>query len=179
MKKLLLTVVVCVVACYSSLGDDSRIIRRLYLDTVGVPPTIEELEWYTVYNDDGYSLAVEYVINKTADAELKNFYLSAAYKTSSDTLIAEDVLNKIIKYQIGKLDVTSAQADEELIRLGELQYTAAADVVDYFSYCLMSRSTTLEETNKLLNIFRKAKTEKDGYKDILSCMKTFKDYLYK
>ena len=50
MRKLLLTVITYLSVCYTGLGDDSRIIRRLYLDTIGMPPTIEELDWYSTYN---------------------------------------------------------------------------------------------------------------------------------
>lgn len=45
-------------------NDESRLIRKLYLDTIGLLPTIEEMEWYMVYNNNGYDLAVLYVFNK-------------------------------------------------------------------------------------------------------------------
>ena len=180
MRKLLLTVVTYISLCYTSLGDDSRLIRRLYLDTIGMPPTIEELDWYTTYNKvKGYEMAVDWVLTKNSDIKFKSYYLSNAYKTKTQAKIPQLTLDNIIKYQVGKLFLTNEQAVEELIKLGDMQYNNVLDMIDYFSLCMMSRVTHLDEANLLLRIFKSFKEEKEGYKEVINIMKDFQDYKYK
>ena len=38
-----------------------RLIRRAYLDVTELLPSPEEMDWYVVYNRNGYALAVEYL----------------------------------------------------------------------------------------------------------------------
>ena len=180
MKKLLLTVTAYLLMCYTSWGDDSRLIRRLYLDSIGMPPTIEEIEWYISYNTTkGYELAVNWVLTKHGDEKLKSYYLSESYKQMTPTAIPQETLDNIIKYQVGKLYLTNQQADNEIIRLGTDQYTDPLDVIDYFAMCMMSRVTHLDEANLLLRVFRSFKNEKEGYREVISLMKDFRDYRYK
>jgi hypothetical protein len=42
--------------------SESKLIRRAYIDITGVLPTVTEMEWFTVYNNDGYKLAVEFLL---------------------------------------------------------------------------------------------------------------------
>lgn len=180
MKKLLLTVVTYLSLCYSSLGDDSRLIRRLYLDTIKMPPTIEEIEWYTTYNKlKGYELAVDWVLTKMGDDRVREYYLSNAYKTKPEIEIPQETLTSIIKYQVGNLKLTDEQAVNELIKCGEEIYSSPLDMIDYFAMSMMSRSTYIDEANLLLRVFRASKTETQGYRDTINIMKQFKDYKYK
>ena len=180
MKKLLLTVITYLSICYSSLGDDSRLIRRLYLDTIKMPPTIEEIDWYTTYNKaKGYEMAVDWVLSQVGDDRVRGYYLSNAYRTKPEVEISADVLDNIIKYQVGNLKLTDNQAVEELIKCGEDQYSSTLDMIDYFAMCMMSRPTHIDEANLLLRVFRASKTETQGYKDTINIMKHFKDYRYK
>ena len=180
MKKLLLNVMAWLALSYTCLGDDARLIRRLYLDTIKMPPTVEEIEWYTTYNKDkGYELAVDWVLTKSSDIKFRSYYLSNAYKQKTPTLINEDVLDNIIKYQVGNLNLTDTRAVDLLIQCGEGIYSSPLDIIDYFSLCMMSRVTHLDEANMLLRIFRSNKAEIDGYREVISTMKTFRDYKYK
>lgn len=180
MKKLLLTVVAYLSMCYTSWGDDSRLIRRLYLDTVGMPPTIEEIEWYISYNTTkGYELAVNWVLTKYGEEKLRSYFLSNEYKQATQTEIPQEVLDNIIKYQVGKLYLTNQQADDELIKIGLNAYTDPLDIIDYFAMCMMSRVTHIDEANELLKIYRSFKTDKEGYRCVLAQMKTYRDYKYK
>ena len=180
MRKLLLTVITYLSVCYTSLGDDSRIIRRLYLDTIGMPPTIEELDWYSTYNKvKGYEMAVDWVLTKTGDVGFRKFYLSEIYKTRPQSEIPQTILDSIIKYQVGKLYLTDEQAIDELIKLGDLQFSTPLDIIDYFSVNMMARVTHIDEANLLLRVFRSFKNEKEGYREVISLMKDFRDYRYK
>ena len=42
--------------------DSSFLIRRVYLDVIGVLPTTEEIDSYCVYNTNSYSMAVDFVL---------------------------------------------------------------------------------------------------------------------
>ena len=180
MRKLLLTVITYLSVCYTSLGDDSRVIRRLYLDTIGMPPTVEELDWYSTYNRvKGYELAVDWVLTKTGAEKFKKYYLSEAYKTKQQLEISQSILSNIIKYQVGKLFITDEQATDELIKLGDLQFSNPLDVIDYFALNMMARVTHLDEANLLLRVFRSFKDEREGYREVISLMKDFRDYRYK
>lgn len=180
MKKILLAVAVYILTYCTGWSDDSRLIRRLYLDTVKMPPTIEEIEWYISYNKTkGYEMAVDWVLTKYGEEKLKSYYLSDDYKQSLPSLIEPETLNNIIKYQVGKLYLTDKQAEEELIRLGQEQYSDPLDVIDYFAMCMMARPTRLMEANELLKVYRPFKTEKEGFRAVLECMKRYRDYKYK
>lgn len=180
MKKLLLNVIAWLTLSYTCLGDDARLIRRLYIDTIKMPPTVEEIEWYTTYNkDNGYELAVDWVLTKSSDIKFKSYYLSSAYRQKTPTLIEQDTLNNIIKYQVGNLTLSDERAVDLLIKCGEDIYNSPLDIIDYFAMCMMSRVTHLDEANVLLRSFRSSKTELEGYRQVINTMKTFRDYKYK
>ena len=180
MKKLLLTVTAYLIMCYTGWGDDSRLIRRLYLDSVGMPPTIEEIEWYISYNTTkGYELAVDWVITRHGEEKLRSYYLSKEYRQSTPTAISQETLDNIIKYQVGKLYLTNQQAEDELIKIGLDLYTDPLDIIDYFAMCMMSRVTHLNEANELLKLYKSFKTDKERYRCVLAQMKTYRDYKYK
>lgn len=169
----------CVGVCCTCLGNDSRLIRRLYIDSIGIPPTIEEIEWYTVYNKNkGYAMAVDWVVSKSQQG-MKDYYLSDVYIKKQPELIAKTALDNIIKYQVGKTYLTERQADYELILLGNKCYTDSLDIIDYFSMCMMSRVTHVDEANLLLRVFKSYANETEGYLEVISLMKEFKDFKYK
>jgi hypothetical protein len=145
-----------------------------------MPPTIEEIEWYTTYNKlKGYELAVDWVLTKMGDDRVREYYLSNAYKTKPEIEIPQETLTSIIKYQVGNLKLTDEQAVNELIKCGEEIYSSPLDMIDYFAMSMMSRSTYIDEANLLLRVFRASKTETQGYRDTINIMKQFKDYKYK
>ena len=86
MKKILLAVAVYILTYCTGWSDDSRLIRRLYLDTVKMPPTIEEIEWYISYNKTkGYEMAVDWVLTKYGEEKLKSYYLKDLAKAVCDS----------------------------------------------------------------------------------------------
>jgi hypothetical protein len=80
-----------------SQSKESFLIRRAYLDTVGRIPSIEEVEWYVVYND-GYKSAVEW-LDKYPDKinqYSKEYLLSEEYKNKKREILSDEQINKNI-----------------------------------------------------------------------------------
>lgn len=159
------------------LGDDSRLIRRAFLDILGAPPTIEEIEWYTTYNtNDGYKLAVDWLLTRVNHIELQEKFLSAEYKTAEQTPLPDKLLSKIIRYQAGAPFVSDDQAIIQLAKLGIKTEQTPTDTIDMFALCLMARVTHVEEINLLMKVFKSYKNELDGYCEVIRLMKDFKDF---
>lgn len=179
MKKLVLAMLVCVTTCYACFADDSRLIRRLYIDSLGMPPTPEELDWYTMYNKEkGYSLAVDWVTANSSN-KLKGYYMSEDYKNKKATEIPQDILDSIVKYQVGSTCLTTRAAETQLIKNGTAIYTDTLDVIDYFCLCMMSRVTHIDEANLLIRVFKGFKSEEEGYREVIGLIKEFRDFKYK
>jgi len=164
--------------CCTCSGSDARLIRRLYLDSTGMPPTIEEIEWYTIYNRDGYKIAVDWVISYT-NTNMRDYYLKEEYKNNQPVEIPQNILNNIIKYQVGNLKYTNKQAELKMIEFGGNLYTDPLDIIDYFSLNMMARVTHIDEANLLLRVFRSFKNETEGYLEVISLIKEFRDFRYK
>ncbi len=140
--------------------DDSRLIRRLYLDTIGLVPTIEEIEWYIVYNDNGYDLAVNYIINhpknklKIPSEEMSKLFNSKEYKNSKRLFLTKDEITNIIYYVSGCDKSKGLDYAKKRIALDASKYDTELDVLDYMANLFMSRSTNLNEANHLLKVYR-------------------------
>lgn len=161
-----------------NLLQESRMIRRLFLDTKQIPPTPDELNWYLCFNPKPYQAAVNWIVDQTGAS--KEYLLSEEYTQSFPSKIDQSLLDFIIKYQCGNTKLTVEEADKLLIKVaiagGEDNTT---DVIDYMSFCLMARSTNIRETNELLKIYKQYPKEEDGYYAVLQQMKTYSDYRFK
>lgn len=169
--------------------DESFLIRRAYIDTIGVVPTIEEIEWYCTYNTNkSYEVAVHYLINhpkckiNTPRRLLKLLLLSSDYKNRDKMPMIREQIIKNLFYVVGMGDVSDYSdniyktACYKLIDSALNYGDDPADAIDYMANCLMSRSTHLKEINDLIKIYKDSnKPERDALFDVLSVLLTFED----
>lgn len=145
--------------------DDSRLIRRLYLDNIGLVPTIEEMEWYIVYNDNSYELAVNYISNHpqnrlkalTVEEKIKLFN-SKEYKQSKRLKLSKEELSKNIFYVSGCDKTYGLEYAKKRIISNSIKNDTSIDIIDYMANLFMCRSTKLTEANYLLQIYRKSES---------------------
>ena len=174
--------------------DDSYIIRRAYIDVLGIVPTIDELDWYCVYNKDGYGIAIEWLINRpgaklkdvTDKEKLRLVLVSEKYKKETGSVVSRKKLDEIICYLAGVAGETSI----ELVSKAKLQFIANAraaqdgdlDAIDRMALQLMSRVTSVDEANHLLRILRcglETVSEERAWLNILEQLLTFEDVIHK
>lgn len=146
--------------------DDSYIIRRAYIDVLGTLPTIEEMEWYCVYNTDGYRLAVDWLLSNpvylrksNGDSQaLRELLLSQEYKTKPKVPFSRDNLLAAVFYFVRE----EYSTEPEKQRKAKLKFLNCAraiasddlDIIDIFANQLMSRSTRVAEANQLLTCLK-------------------------
>lgn len=167
--------------------DDSYLIRRAYIDTLGIVPTLTEIEWYCVYNDDGYSLAVAWLATKTelsleGKKELMNILSSDTYKKSKKIQISRNKVHEIVMYLSGipgELNsVNIIKAKHKLIENAKLCESGDLDIIDYMANQLMCRSTSVAEANELLKCLRLSRTamnEEESWLNTLEHLLLFDD----
>jgi hypothetical protein len=166
MRKLFFLVIGILTYVNTSFADDCLLIRRAYLDVLGVVPTISEIEWYCVYNNNGYELAIEWLIshkNYNLDIpkeQAKKYLLSNEYRNLKKRKLTELELNKILLYVTGYKHLP---VNTENIKLASRELVINAlnsDVyssMDYLANNLMCRSLTLKEENDMNKILKEAK----------------------
>ena len=167
--------------------NTSTLIRKAYIDVIGVPPTIEEIDWYLVYNKDrSYELAVDYVINNpkckwNISRELaKLLLLSKDYKDQPKASLLPEQIIKNLFYVTG-MDVNLSYTEEnkkiacyKLIQHAILCSDGETETIDYLANSLMSRGTNLEEINYLTKLFKSSsKNEDEAWLDVLQAMMKF------
>lgn len=174
--------------------DDAYIIRRAYIDVLGIVPTIDELEWYCVYNKDGYDIAVEWLIARpdaklkdvTDKEELRLALVSEKYKKEASVPVTRKKLEEIICYLAG----VKWEASSELASKAKLQFIANAriaqdgdlEAIDRMALQLMSRVTNVDEANSLLRILRcglESVSEEKAWLNTLEQLMTFEDVTHK
>lgn len=174
--------------------DDAYIIRRAYIDVLGIVPTIDELEWYCVYNKDGYDIAVEWLIARpdaklkdvTDKEELRLALVSEKYKKEASAPVTRKKLEEIICYLAG----VKGKPSLELVFMAKLQFIANAraaqdgdlDAIDRMALQLMSRVTSVDEANHLLRILRcglETVSEEKAWLNTLEQLMTFEDVTHK
>lgn len=145
--------------------NDSRLIRKAYLDVLGTVPTAEETDWYCVYNSDGYVLAVDWLLKKYQIThkhanldELREFLLSTDYREASNIAIPKKKIEEIIFYVAGcKYDESLEALNKAKLRLVVIARSwdySDLDTIDYLAYELMGRVTNKDEANSLLQALR-------------------------
>jgi hypothetical protein len=162
-------------------GDnkESQLIRRAYLDILGVLPTAEELAWYCEYNTDGYRVAVDWLVKRaSADNKTRRLLLSKEYRSRGPEEIKRKDLDRSIFYLSGLEYHEGAfelkQAKSTFIELAKKEADADLDVIDYMCNQLMSRVTGVYEANTLLGVLRK-----NGWDDTLEAILDLYDVKHK
>lgn len=159
--------------------QESRLIRKAFLDIKRVPPTPGELTWYLSYNVHPYEAAINWLTAQTKTNKLKEYFLSEEYKQAKPVKLDKQTQDLIIKYQSGDINVSSSEADKKLIKLaiicGEENVT---DTIDFMSICLIARSTNVQEINSLLKIFKEHPKEENGYLAVLQELKQHKEFIF-
>lgn len=138
-----------------------KLIRRAYLDVAGVGPIPEEIEWFVVYNDKGYELAIDYLFTKYDTKLIKDYLLSDEYKNQKDRLLTVEELNWMIMYAVGMKRRAATEkevyvAKQKLIEMALKCSDSADDAIDYICNALMSRSSNVQENNMLSHKFKDA-----------------------
>jgi hypothetical protein len=161
--------------------NTSTLIRKAYIDAIGVPPTIEEIDWYLVYNKDrSYELAVDYVINNpkckwNISKELaKLLLLSKDYKEQAKVQLLPEQIIKNLFYITG-IDMNLSYTEENkkiascrLIQNAILCSDGETETIDYLANSLMSRGTNLEEINYLTKLIKNStKSEEETWYNVL------------
>lgn len=165
-----------------------RMIRRAYLDVTGLLPTPEEIDWYVVYNKNGYEMAVDYLTKKAAPELSKETLLSKEYTEAEDTLLDRTVLEKSIIYLTGfwkgtlsdELYETALQKFiKDALLVGD---DNVSNAIDYMVNLLTCRPSSATEENELLKIFNKVslkENELSAWKTVLLHIFEMHDCKYK
>ena len=156
---------------------ETQKIRRAYLDVLGLLPTPQEIDWYTVYNQNGYFLATEYLAQKAPTGAWSVEKLrDPSYLDSPEEPVERAVLEKNIIYLAGlwKGDASEdifATALEKFIRDAlETASDNVDDTIDWMVNLLTCRASSAAEENELSAIYRKVSlksTELDAWKTVL------------
>lgn len=143
------------------LNREARMIRRAFLDTVGVIPSSEEIEWYLVYNQNGYSLAVAYLVqNGPLNGLDAQRLLSEEYREQPDRPIEREVLERNVIYLagMGRKEVTPELFESACARLIEDALRVAdgrvSEAIDYLVNTLTCRNATVVEVNTMVGIYK-------------------------
>jgi hypothetical protein len=174
--------------------DESYIIRRIYLDVLGVVPLPHEIDWYCVYNDNGYNMAVEWVLARPRDRwtpgwdhmsveDIRKTLTSQSYKNFKKMPLSREQLNRQLCYIAGEEysgDYSRViQARSKLIKYALEATDSDVDAIDHLAYQLMSRVTTMTEANylkgKLKDYKATAKTEQLAWENLLDELLGFED----
>ena len=166
--------------------DESFYIKRAYLDTIEKIPTIEEIEWYLVYNTEGYKLAVDWLVqNKEYKWNIPKEYakillLSKDYHNLPKMLLDKLQVRKNLLYVVG-MDQEPTIENVEIAKLSLIKMAiecggTETEIMDYMANSLMCRSTNLEENNILSKIIKESrKNENDTWLDVLNTILEFED----
>ena len=178
MRRLLTLCILCAFLVGGALAkeDESYLIRRAYIDVLGVVPTAEEIDWFCVYNNNSYRLAVEWILQHPSykwdeiKGDARIYLHSDLYKTFKKMPLSKKQINHIILYVAGDTrEATEENVQKSIKKIINNAINSSLDdleAVDYICYRLMSRVTHLEEANyfvKKLKEFKKTATEEQSW----------------
>ena len=166
--------------------DESFLIKRAYLDTIEKIPTQSEIEWYLVYNKNGYELAVDWLImNKNYKWNIPKEYakillLSKDYLHLPKMKLNQLQIRKNLLYVVGMNQEPTVENVEvaklSLVKMAIESGGSETEIMDYMANSLMCRSTNLEENNALSKIIRESsKNENDTWSEVLNAILEFED----
>jgi len=176
-------------AADDALHKEIRKIRRAYLDVSGLLPTPEEIDWFVVYNKNGYTLAVDHLTSKFPDAQWSKERLhSKDYLEAPEEPIDRALLEKNVVYLAGlgagEIDPFLKEAGTQKFIKDALLATdeKASDAIDYIINQLTCRPSSADEENKFLDIFNKVSLKEDemsAWKTVLLHVFEIRDCKYK
>lgn len=181
------------VSAFGDQGDESRkevrLIRRAYLDVLGLLPTLAEIEWFTVFNQNGYQMAVQQLTGgletngwKAADL------LSVGYREQAMREVGETVLQRNVVYLAGMAEI---EVNEEVFEKGANLFTEQAiragegdarHAVDYMVNALLCRPMSASEENEMMelyNVLSRKNEERDVFRTLLTHILRMPDCRYK
>jgi len=171
------------------LHREIRKIRRAYLDVIELLPTPEEIDWYVVYNQTGYPLAVEFLILKDLQKQWTPEQLSnPEYTEAPEQMIERQVLEKSVVYLAGlwtgDMNEAIKEAGTEKFIKNALLATdeRVSDAIDYMINLLTCRPSTAAEENEFTQIFNKVSMKGDdmsAWKTVLLHILEMHDCKYK
>lgn len=199
MRKDLCIFAIFTLICFSDLfpgqhEDDSYIIRRIYLDVLGVVPLPHEIDWYCIYNDNGYAMAVEWVLSRPREKwahgwdgmdveDVRKTISSQKYKTFKKMPLSREQLHKQVCYIAGEEYTENyacvLQARSKLIKYALESTDNDVEAIDHLAYQLMSRVTTMDEANYLNGRLKQYKlvnkSEQASWENLLDELLGFED----
>lgn len=148
-----------------------RLIRRAFLDVTGFLPTREEVEWFTVYNTNGYQVAVEDLVSTRGGAgrgwtvERLN---SEEYREAPSVELEPGVLERNVVYLAGLWKQGEYQQEwfpagrEKLVRDALLVADdKVGGAIDYMVTLLACRPASASEENELVSVYNKVILKSD------------------
>jgi hypothetical protein len=151
-----------------ALHKEIRKIRRAYLDVIELLPTQEEIDWYVVYNKNGYEMAVDFLVSKAPDEMWNKSKLTAnEYVEAPVRVVERQVLEKNIVYLAGlwrgeMSEALLAEATDQFIKKALLATDEnPSNAIDYMVNLLTCRPSSAEEENELMQIFNKVSLKSD------------------
>ncbi|MCX8510829.1 MAG: hypothetical protein ORN83_03635, partial [Chthoniobacteraceae bacterium] len=88
----------------NSVRKNIRKIRRAFLDVLELVPTSEEVDWYVVYNQNGYEMAADYLATHAPPDKAtytRELLLNPTYWGREDELLDKSVIEKNVVYLSG------------------------------------------------------------------------------
>jgi hypothetical protein len=172
--------------CTSLAIDESFLIRRAYLELRNHVPTANEIEWYCVYNTNGYELAVEWLVdNNTNWRDVPKEYIkvilnSKEFKERKKNVLSEyDVLKNLFYITGTKGEINNSnirKASLMLVKWALDVSNSETEAIDYICTSLMSRNSNLEEINILNKMLRNSsKSEEETWLNIVNTILNFED----
>lgn len=167
---------------------EARHIRRAFLDVTEFLPVPEEMDWYVVYNRNGYELAAEYLAQHSEGRWSLEQLLSAAYREAPEQPVGREVLEKNVVYLAG---LWRGEASPESFEAGaqkfikdalEIASENPAHAIDWMVNALTCRPASAAEENELSGIFNKVSlksSETDALKTVLLHILELHDCKYK
>lgn len=157
-------------------------VRRAYLNELGIPPSVSEIEWLLEYKSNnvketGIDYVLDYKYGKyftIPKSNLRKFYLENQHKVPLTSFQQETIL----KYQAGNYSLTVEQAKDLLVKCALSVAENQEDPIDYLFLCLCGRYTNTEESNLYNKIWKAPdKAEDKNMKDVLNLILKSNNFL--
>lgn len=160
--------------------SDIKLIRRAYIDMLGVLPTVTEVEWYTVYNRNGYEMAVNYLVERSKKLT-KEQLLSSEYKQDTNRLLSIEEVMCIFVYLSGKKagDISYTQAKQNLVNNAIASSSSDSEIIEYLCNALLCRDSNLKEANLIEQHLRAVTSDIDRWLGVIDLIITFDAFTHK